>query len=95
MQEQSDKPVVREISLEELEKTVEAIMKPKLDADTSDRISFKLDNFDGPLDLLLALVKEKNIDIFDVDLIELTNGCYFNSFKSQNDFTRPWSWRRS
>lgn len=59
MQEQSDKPVVREISLEELEKTVEAIMKPKLDADTSDRISFKLDNFDGPLDLLLALVKEK------------------------------------
>lgn len=73
MQEQSDKPVVREISLEELEKTVEAIMKPKLDADTSDRISFKLDNFDGPLDLLLALVKEKNIDIFDVDLIELTN----------------------
>ncbi|SFW05978.1 Segregation and condensation protein A [Chlamydia abortus] len=73
MQEQSDKPVVREISLEELEKTVEAIMKPKLDADTRDRISFKLDNFDGPLDLLLALVKEKNIDIFDVDLIELTN----------------------
>ncbi|VEU55996.1 segregation/condensation protein A [Metamycoplasma orale] len=87
MQEQSDKPVVREISLEELEKTVEAIMKPKLDADTSDRISFKLDNFDGPLDLLLALVKEKNIDIFDVDLIELTNQ-YLEIIKNlkPNDF---------
>ena len=87
MQEQSDKPAVREISLEELEKTVEAIMKPKLDADTSDRISFKLDNFDGPLDLLLALVKEKNIDIFDVDLIELTNQ-YLEIIKNlkPNDF---------
>lgn len=87
MQEQSDKPVVREISLEELGKTVEAIMKPKLDADTSDRISFKLDNFDGPLDLLLALVKEKNIDIFDVDLIELTNQ-YLEIIKNlkPNDF---------
>ena len=87
MQEQSDKPVVREISLEELEKTVEAIMKPKLDADTSDRISFKLDNFDGPLDLLLALVKEKNINIFDVDLIELTNQ-YLEIIKNlkPNDF---------
>lgn len=87
MQEQSDKPVVREISLEELEKTVEAIMKPKLDADTSDRISFKLDNFDGPLDLLLALVKEKNIDIFDVNLIELTNQ-YLEIIKNlkPNDF---------
>lgn len=87
MQEQSDKPVVREISLGELEKTVEAIMKPKLDADTSDRISFKLDNFDGPLDLLLALVKEKNIDIFDVDLIELTNQ-YLEIIKNlkPNDF---------
>lgn len=87
MQEQSDKPVVREISLEELEKTVEAIMKPKLDADTSDRISFKLDNFDGPLDLLVALVKEKNIDIFDVDLIELTNQ-YLEIIKNlkPNDF---------
>lgn len=87
MQEQSDKPVVREISLEELEKTVEAIMKPKLDADTRDRISFKLDNFDGPLDLLLALVKEKNIDIFDVDLIELTNQ-YLEIIKNlkPNDF---------
>lgn len=87
MQEQSDKPVVREISLEELEKTVKAIMKPKLDADTSDRISFKLDNFDGPLDLLVALVKEKNIDIFDVDLIELTNQ-YLEIIKNlkPNDF---------
>lgn len=87
MQEQSDKPIVREISLEELEKTVEAIMKPKLDADTSDRISFKLDNFNGPLDLLLALVKEKNIDIFDVDLIELTNQ-YLEIIKNlkPNDF---------
>ena len=42
---------------------------------------------DCPLDLLLALWKEKNIDIFDVDLIELTNQ-YLEIIKNlkPNDF---------
>ncbi|WP_245579603.1 segregation/condensation protein A [Mycoplasma leonicaptivi] len=32
---------------------------------------FKLNDFDGPLDLLLALVKEKKVNILDVNLVEL------------------------
>ncbi|ENY53733.1 segregation/condensation protein A [Metamycoplasma alkalescens] len=36
-----------------------------------DKHIFRLSNFDGPLDLLVSLIKEKNISIFDVDLYEL------------------------
>ncbi len=42
-------------------------MKNKLD------YKFKLNDFDGPLDLLLHLVKKKKIDVFDINLLELTN----------------------
>ncbi|MGL4343382.1 MAG: segregation/condensation protein A [Metamycoplasmataceae bacterium] len=33
--------------------------------------TFSLNNFNGPLDLLLSLIKKKNISIFEVDLLEL------------------------
>ncbi|CAC13288.1 conserved hypothetical protein [Mycoplasmopsis pulmonis] len=32
---------------------------------------FNIKNFSGPLDLLLSLVKDKNIDIFEINLVEL------------------------
>lgn len=32
---------------------------------------FSLDKFNGPLDLLLTLVKKKNISVFEVDLVDL------------------------
>ena len=32
-----------------------------------------IDNFEGPLDLLLHLVKESNIDIFDIKIEEITD----------------------
>ena len=32
----------------------------------------KIDEFEGPLDLLLHLVKEANIDIRDIKIIEVT-----------------------
>lgn len=32
-----------------------------------------IDNFEGPLDLLLHLVKESNIDIFDISILEITD----------------------
>ncbi|PZW00608.1 segregation/condensation protein A [Metamycoplasma auris] len=38
---------------------------------SSNKHIFRLSNFDGPLDLLVTLVKEKNISIFEIDLIEL------------------------
>lgn len=33
----------------------------------------KLDNFSGPLDLLLHMIKEKQMDIMDVNLLEISN----------------------
>jgi len=33
--------------------------------------NFSLNNFNGPLDLLLSLIRKKNISIFDVNLVEL------------------------
>ncbi|UUM19941.1 MULTISPECIES: segregation/condensation protein A [unclassified Mycoplasma] len=33
--------------------------------------TFKINQFDGPLDLLLALIKDKKMSIFDVDVSEL------------------------
>ncbi|WP_339022482.1 segregation and condensation protein A [Spiroplasma endosymbiont of Crioceris asparagi] len=41
----------------------------------------KLNNFTGPLDLLLHLIKEKNMDIMSVDLIEISNQ-YLDFIKS-------------
>ena len=32
-----------------------------------------IDNFEGPLDLLLHLVKESTIDIFDIKIEEIPN----------------------
>jgi len=32
----------------------------------------KVDQFDGPLDLMLHLIKEKQLDIFDLDIVVLT-----------------------
>lgn len=35
--------------------------------------SIKIDEFEGPLDLLLHLVKESNINIYDINICEITN----------------------
>ncbi|QJR44030.1 segregation/condensation protein A [Mycoplasma miroungirhinis] len=37
----------------------------------NNEIIFNLKNFNGPLDLLVTLIKEKNVDIFDINLSEL------------------------
>lgn len=36
-----------------------------------EELELQIDNFEGPLDLLLSLVKEKQMDLFDIDLAEL------------------------
>ena len=41
--------------------------------DASSQLSFKLDGFEGPLDLLLHLIKEKNVSIQDVKISEITD----------------------
>ena len=39
----------------------------------SSEVELQIENFEGPLDLLLSLVKEKQMDIFSIDLAELAN----------------------
>ena len=34
--------------------------------------NIKIDAFEGPLDLLLHLIKEKNVDIYDISIEEIT-----------------------
>lgn len=38
----------------------------------SDKLSFKLENFSGPLDLLLALIRKSKLEIEDVEISKLT-----------------------
>ena len=48
--------------------------------------NFKLEEFEGPLDLLLHLIKKENIDIFDINISEITNQYlnYINHLESLN-----------
>lgn len=45
-----------------------------------------IDNFDGPLDLLLHLIKENNIDIYDIKIEEITKQYleYIKAMKEMN-----------
>ena len=45
-----------------------------------------IDQFEGPLDLLLHLIKESDIDICDISIVEITNQYlnYINSMESMN-----------
>ena len=36
-------------------------------------LSVKLDNFEGPLDLLLHLIEKNKIDIYDIPIVEITD----------------------
>lgn len=41
--------------------------------ETTSQMTFKLDNFDGPIELLVHLTSERNIEIKDVKLADLTD----------------------
>ena len=45
-------------------------MKNTKNVDPND-MNFFLGDFNGPLDLLLELIKKKNVDIFEIDLVQL------------------------
>ncbi len=49
-------------------------------------IEFKLDDFEGPLDLLLHLIKENKMDIFDIPIEEITKQylAYIQNVKNRN-----------
>lgn len=48
--------------------------------------SIKIDEFEGPLDLMLYLIKENKLDLFDLDLVVLTNQYidYISEMKDNN-----------
>ena len=48
--------------------------------------SIKIDNFEGPLDLLLHLIKESNIDIYDISINDITKQYmdYLNKMEELN-----------
>ena len=48
--------------------------------------TIKIDAFDGPLDLLLHLIKKSNIDIIDISISEITNQYldYINKMEELN-----------
>ena len=37
-----------------------------------ERLRYKLDVFEGPLDLLLQLIEKNKIDIYDIPIAEIT-----------------------
>ena len=48
--------------------------------------NIKIDAFEGPLDLLLHLIKEKNVDIYDISIEEITKSYldYINKMEELN-----------
>lgn len=48
-------------------------LEDNLEIETSSSLSFVLDGFEGPLDLLLHLIKEKNVSIMEVKISEITD----------------------
>ena len=40
--------------------------------EVQDKIQFEVDAFSGPLDLLLSLVKQHKIDIYDISIVDIT-----------------------
>ena len=91
--DETKKVKVNEISLEEpkkeeLTKKIDKKTKDKQESEAYEpKYKFTLSNFDGPLDLLVSLVKEKNINILDIDIAELANQ-YLEIIKhlQDNDF---------
>ncbi len=50
-----------------------------------EKLSFKLDVFEGPLDLLLHLIAKNKVDIYDIPIEEIT-GQYFAYLKAAEEF---------
>ena len=44
----------------------------KQNSRTAEHLTFKLDQFEGPLDLLLHLIKQNEMDIYDIQVAEIT-----------------------
>ena len=43
-----------------------------LTGERMETISYKLEHFEGPLDLLLHLIEKNKINIYDIPIVEIT-----------------------
>ncbi len=61
-------------------------MIPKVSEIDKEKYSIKLENFEGPLDLLLHLIRVNEIDIYDIPIVEITRQYneYLNLMKEMN-----------
>ena len=53
-------------------KTEEEVTQTEQLSFVDDKYRFKLDNFEGPLDLLLHLIKDAKLDIMTIKLADIT-----------------------
>ncbi len=74
-------PILQDENLETVDTSAEEVIG---DADST--IKYKLQDFEGPLDLLLHLIREKKMDIMEVKLAEITDQylCYIQNLKSSD-----------
>lgn len=50
----------------------------------TNELTIQLESFEGPLDLLLHLIKELKVDIFDIPMVEITNQ-YFHYLQTMQE----------
>lgn len=74
------------MSEEKLESVTEESAENLENLETLESIKYKIDSFEGPLDLLLHLVKEKKMDIMEVRLADITDQylLYIQALKDSN-----------
>ena len=63
---------ILETEITQAEPQVNDDSKNNLESVSPDHLHFKLSAFEGPLDLLLHLIKESKIDIYDIPIVEIT-----------------------
>ena len=68
-------PEVLETELSQIEpqKHDDSGTETTLESGSLNNLHFKLPVFEGPLDLLLHLIRENKIDIYDIPIIEITH----------------------
>lgn len=64
---------MKNIELIEIEQNPSSPLEDKYKVEEENSIHFELDSFSGPLDLLLFLVREQKIDIYDIPIAEITD----------------------
>lgn len=58
--------------MEEKKEEIQEVTEEVTEETISDKLTFKLENFSGPLDLLLSLIKKSKLEIEDVEISKLT-----------------------